>query len=210
MRAIRKYFFPLLLSLTIFLSTGISTYAMGDGNIDGGGGSFGTGSELNVWRNNQDGVRVTVVTTGGSVVATPIDLSNCNISSTVLNFGKVSKLQYTAGSSLSINASYTYSKPAVALPRIISGSVNKASIAAIKRYICSEYAAQFIASKTGIPFENLINDRTHCLLHAQWKKLCHDSNGGCPLQQVIRRCIKKGASLPDAPEPATRVVFRKI
>ena len=31
MRAIRKYFFPLLLSLTIFLSTGISTYAMGDG-----------------------------------------------------------------------------------------------------------------------------------------------------------------------------------
>ena len=157
MRAIRKYFFPLLLSLTIFLSTGISTYAMGDGNIDGGGGSFGTGSELNVWRNNQDGVRVTVVTTGGSVVATPIDLSNCNISSTVLNFGKVSKLQYTAGSSLSINASYTYSKPAVALPRIISGSVNKSSIAAIKRYICSEYAAKFIASKTGIPFENLIN-----------------------------------------------------
>ena len=62
-----------------------------------------------------------------------------------------------AGSSLSINASYTYSKPAVALPRIISGSVNKASIAAIKRYICSEYAAKFIASKTGIPFENLIN-----------------------------------------------------
>ena len=107
MRAIRKYFFPLLLSLTIFLSTGISTYAMGDGNIDGGGGSFGTGSELNVWRNNQDGVRVTVVTTGGSVVATPIDLSNCNISSTVLNFGKVSKLQYTAGSSLSMNASCT-------------------------------------------------------------------------------------------------------
>lgn len=157
MRAIRKYFFPLLLSLTIFLSTGISTYAMGDGNIDGGGGSFGTGSELNVWRNNQDGVRVTVVTTGGSVVATPIDLSNCSIASTVLNFGKVSKLQYTAGSSLSINASYTYSKPAVALPRIISGSVNKASIAAIKRYFCSEYAAKFIASKTGIPFENLIN-----------------------------------------------------
>lgn len=95
MRAIRKYFFPLLLSLTIFLSTGISTNAMGDGNIDGGGGSFGTGSELNVWRNNQDGVRVTVVTTGGSVVATPIDLSNCSIASTVLNFGKVSKLQYT-------------------------------------------------------------------------------------------------------------------
>ena len=157
MRAIRKYFFPLLLSLTIFLSTGISTYAMGDGNIDGGGGSFGTGSELNVWRNNQDGVRVTVVTTGGSFVATPIDLSNCSIASTVLNFGKVSKLQYTAGSSLSINASYTYSKPAVALPRIISGSVNKASIAAIKRYFCSEYAAKIIASKTGIPFENLIN-----------------------------------------------------
>ena len=152
------FIFPnitLPLYMQIFLLS--ISFCMGDGNIDGGGGSFGTGSELNVWRNNQDGVRVTVVTTGGSVVATPIDLSNCNISSTVLNFGKVSKLQYTAGSSLSINASYTYSKPAVALPRIISGSVNKASIAAIKRYICSEYAAKFIASKTGIPFENLIN-----------------------------------------------------
>ena len=138
MRAIRKYFFPLLLSLTIFLSTGISTYAMGDGNIDGGGGSFGTGSELNVWRNNQDGVRVTVVTTGGSIAATPIDLSNCNISSTYINFGKLCKLQYSASSTLTGNMSYTYSKPAVALPRIISGSVNKASIAAIKRYFCSE------------------------------------------------------------------------
>ena len=72
MRAIRKYFFPLLLSLTIFLSTGISTYAMGDGNIDGGGGSFGTGSELNVWRNNQDGVRVTVVTREAALLLLPL------------------------------------------------------------------------------------------------------------------------------------------
>lgn len=41
------------------------------------------------------------------------------------------------------------------------------------------------------------------------EKLCHDSNGGCPLQQVIRRCIKKGATLLDTSEPATRAVFRK-
>ena len=48
-------------------------------------------------------------------------------------------------------------------------------------------------------------------------KLCYSDahitdllDGLDPLQQVIRRCIKKGASLPDAPEPATRVVFRKI
>ena len=82
---------------------------------------------------------------------------NCNISSTYINFGKICKLQYSASSTLTGNMSYTYSKPAVALPRIISGSVNKASIAAIKRYFCSEYAAKFIASKTGIPFENLIN-----------------------------------------------------
>ena len=39
MTTFRKYFFPLLLSLTLFLSISISTYAMSDGNIDGGGGS---------------------------------------------------------------------------------------------------------------------------------------------------------------------------
>lgn len=87
----------------------------------------------------------------------PFDLSNANVANNVLNFGKVCKLQYSSGASLSPNESYSYSKPGVALPRIISGTSSRASIEAIRRYFCSEYAAQLVADKAGIPFEELIS-----------------------------------------------------
>lgn len=117
---------------------------------------MGSGTATDVWH-NQDGVRVTVVTEDGSVVSSPFDLSNANVANNVLNFGKVCKLQYSSGSSLSPNGSYSYSKPGTALPRIISGGSSRASIEAIKRYFCSEYAAQLVADKTGIPFEELVS-----------------------------------------------------
>lgn len=117
---------------------------------------MGSGTATDVWH-GQDGVRVTVVTTDGNVVSTPFDRSNANVANNVLNFGKVCKLQYSSGSSLSPNGSYSYSKPGVALPRIISGTSSRASIDAIRRYFCSEYAAQLVADKTGIAFEELIS-----------------------------------------------------
>ena len=134
----------------------MTVFASGEGNIDGGGGGMGSGTATDVWH-NQDGVRVTVVTADGSVVSTPFDLSNANVANNVLNFGKVCKLQYSSGSSLSPNGSYSYSKPGVALPRIFSGGSSRASIEAIRRYFCSEYAAQLVADKTGIPFEELVS-----------------------------------------------------
>lgn len=134
----------------------MTVFASGEGNIDGGGGGMGSGTATDVWH-NQDGVRVTVVTADGSVVSTPFDLSNANVVNNVLNFGKVCKLQYSSGSSLSPNGSYSYSKPGVALPRIISGGSSRASIEAIRRYFCSEYAAQLVADKAGIPFEDLVS-----------------------------------------------------
>lgn len=53
--------------------------------------------------------------------------------------------------------SYTCSRPATPLPRIISGTSSKASIEAIRRYFCSEYTAQLVASKAGIAFEELVS-----------------------------------------------------
>lgn len=151
-----KRILPLLLSAVLLLSAGMTVFASGEGNIDGGGGGMGSGTATDVWH-NQDGVRVTVVTADGSVVSTPFDLSNANVANNVLNFGKVCKLQYSSGSSLSPNGSYSYSKPGVALPRIISGGSSRASIEAIRRYFCSEYAAQLVADKAGIPFEELVS-----------------------------------------------------
>lgn len=151
-----KRILPLLLSAVFLLSAGMTVFASGEGNIDGGGGGMGSGTATDVWH-NQDGVRVTVVTADGSVVSTPFDLSNANVANNVLNFGKVCKLQYSSGSSLSPNGSYSYSKPGVALPRIISGGSSRASIEAIRRYFCSEYAAQLVADKAGIPFEELVS-----------------------------------------------------
>ena len=91
---------------------------------------MGSGTATDVWH-NQDGVRVTVVTEDGGIASTPFDLSNANVANNVLNFGKVCKLQYSSGSSLSPNGSYSYSKPGTALPRIISGGHSRASIEAM-------------------------------------------------------------------------------
>lgn len=156
MKQLKRRIFTLVLSVSLLLLSGMTAFASGEGNIDGGGGGMGSGTATDVWH-GQDGVRVTVVTADGSVASTPFDLSNANVANNVLNFGKVCKLQYSSGSSLSPNGSYSYSKPGVALPRIISGGSSRASIEAIRRYFCSEYAAQLFADKAGIPFEELIS-----------------------------------------------------
>lgn len=153
MKKTKQLFFPLLLSLMLLLSTGMTVFASGDGNIDGGGGSMGDGTKTDVWR-SQDGVRVTVVTVDGAVVSTPFDLTNFSIADNIINFGKVSKLQYTSGTSLSPGGSYSCSKPGITLPRIISGGSSRASIEAIKRYFCSEYAAHLVSDKQGLLLRN--------------------------------------------------------
>lgn len=157
MKQLTKRIFPFLLSLVLMLSAGMTALASGEGNIDGGGGSMGSGTATDVWH-NQDGVRITVVTEDGGIASTPFDLSNFSISGDILHFGKVSKLQYSGGASLSLDAgSYGCSRPGTSLPRIISGGRSRAGIEAIRRYFCSEYVAQLVADKTGIPFEDLVS-----------------------------------------------------
>ena len=116
MKQLTKRIFPLFLSLILMLSAGMTALASGDGNLDGGGGGMGSGTATDVWH-NQDGVRVTVVTEDGGIASTPFDLSNANVANNVLNFGKVCKLQYSSGSSLSPNGSYSYSKPGTEIGR---------------------------------------------------------------------------------------------
>ena len=103
MKQLKKTIFPLILALILVLSTGMTVLAAGEGNIDGGGGGMGSGTRTDVWH-SQDGVRVTVVTTSGSVASTPFDLTNSSIPNATINFGHVCKLQYTSGASLSPGA----------------------------------------------------------------------------------------------------------
>ncbi len=132
--------------------------------MDGGGGDMDGGSSTNYWHEGMEGVRVTVVNSKTQQpVTTPIDLSSKK-PSVSLHFGKVSKIQYRNGRSLSATTSkYTYYSPAKAMPRIISsdGSTN---INAIKSYFCSEYVVMRIAEQTGISYDALINGQCKLLL----------------------------------------------
>lgn len=155
-----KRFFALLCSIAmlccLFSTTALATG--GNGNIDGGGGNMGQGTSSNFWNPGNDGVRITVVDAqSGSAVSSPVDFSNRDQRSSVLHFGKVNKLQYQAGTGLSLQsgAAYNYVKPTNSMPTIVSSS-GRNNIEAIKRYFCSEYACMMVASETGVDYEAMI------------------------------------------------------
>lgn len=145
----------LLLLLTLFPAT---AFADGNGNMDGGGGDMGQGTSSNRWSPGNDGVRITVVNAqSGAAVSSPVDFTNRS-QSNVLHFGKVSKLQYLAGTGLSLQSgsAYSYITPSISLPTIVSSS-GSSNIAAIRRYFCSEYACQMVANATGVSYEAMLS-----------------------------------------------------
>lgn len=155
-----KRIFVILLTLVLLLGIcPMSALAEtgGSGNVDGGGGGMGQGTSQNSWTPGMEGVRITVVDAeSGQPVSTPFDLSS-NTPSIKIHFGKVSKIQYVNGASISPSTSgYTCKKPDIALPRIISTGSYSANIEAIKKYFCSEYAVKLVAQQTGIAYEELI------------------------------------------------------
>ncbi|MVB09355.1 hypothetical protein CAFE_00030 [Caprobacter fermentans] len=98
-----KRIYSVLLVLALLCSSlcAVPAYAVGDGNIDGGGGGMGDGTSTNSWTPGNEGVRVTVVRASDHAVATtPIDLSNKKPTNIRLHFGKVSKLSYSSVPSL--------------------------------------------------------------------------------------------------------------
>lgn len=158
-----------LLSLIMLLSLLfiMTAYAVGDGNIDNGGGNMGQGSSQNAWSPGNDGVRVTVVRAADQeAVTTPIDLTNKKPPSTLFHFGKVSKFSYNRGTSLHpVQGHYTYTKPAQALPKIISSkSLGQSSIEEIKSYFTDEQVIRSIAAMTGMQFDVLVNGEYRLLI----------------------------------------------
>lgn len=87
-----------------------SVLAAGEGNMDGGGGGMGQGTSTNYWSTGNDGVRVTVVNAeSGAAVGAVVDFANRSQPSSVLHFGKVNKIQYRNGASLSLQSGAGYS-----------------------------------------------------------------------------------------------------
>ena len=97
----------------------MTAFADGNGNVDGGGGNLNQGTEAYNWPGSSyQGVRVTVVdATSGAIICNPVDFTNKNIASIagrIIHFGKVSKIQYRNGASLTpqssgyVSVSYTH------------------------------------------------------------------------------------------------------
>jgi hypothetical protein len=161
----KKILIAICLCFAMICCSPLPAFAVGDGNIDGGGGGMGDGTSTNSWTPGNDGVRVTVVRASDhALVTNPIDLTNKIPPSTIVHFGKVSKLSYSSGQSLSPQqGTFQYINPSQAMPRIVStnGSNN---IEAIKRYFCSEYTVKLISNHTGMDYDVLINGDYKLLL----------------------------------------------
>ncbi|MDO4563695.1 MAG: hypothetical protein Q4C12_07660, partial [Clostridia bacterium] len=154
-----------LTAIMLFCMTA-DVFAVGDGNIDGGGGGMGSGTSENKWIPGEEGVRVTVIRTADNAQASrSFDMTSASIRSNVFTFGIYSKLKYRDGVQLVIEAAdYTVIKPTITMPQIISTGSSAASIDEIKRYFCSEYAVQLVANQTGIEYNTLINGEYKVLI----------------------------------------------
>lgn len=163
MRRLLAIFFFLML---IFIAPA-TVYAVGDGNIDTGGGGMGEGNGSNKWSPGNDGVRITIVDAQTETpVSTPIDFSRRSQADGILHFGKVSKMEYRSGRALSPSSGgYECYTAANEMPIIISSnSLGPSKIEAIKRYFCSEYTIKRISDVTNFNYDRLIGGKYKLLI----------------------------------------------
>ena len=156
-----KRILTLFLSVLLLLSVAVPAFATGDPNIDGGGGGMGEGSSSSYWNPGMDGVRVSVVNAEThAVVGSVIDLTNQNPGNSLVHFGKVCKLSYNGGRSLSPKVGgYSCIRPSQSLPRIISSGSFPASISAIRSYFTDEQTIRGISGYVGVDFETLVGGK---------------------------------------------------
>ncbi len=158
----KKRITAVLLALTISLQS-IQVFAdeaVGDPNIDNGGGGLGAGTHENGWYPLDDGVRITLVDAeSGEIKSVSIDYTNKHPDDIQIHFGKVPKTSYLNGTSLTpTNSPYTYKVPTEPLPVIVSdGSNYFPSIDSIRSYFTDEQIVKAIAADLGIDFEEMIN-----------------------------------------------------
>lgn len=174
-----KKCFAILCAVVIAIcSLPLTVLAIGEGNMDGGGGGqLGEGTNKNVWSEishangtRREGVRVTVVDAKSGARAAPsIDYTNTTTVDNVknfplsgaLNFGKSSKVEYKNGKSLVTTDGYTYKNPEITLPTIIS---NGGNIAAIKSYFTDADLLHMLAADTGMDYNVLISGKYKLLV----------------------------------------------
>ena len=162
-----KQIFSIILMLVLLFSSNYPTtvHATGDGNIDAGGGDMGGGTSSNSWTPGNEGVRITVVRASDHIaVTTPIDLTNKTPAKSIFNFGKISKMQYSNGTSLTpIKGGYTAIKTKQPIPKIISTNGTN-NIEAIKSYFTDEQVIRAIAEYVGMDFNVLSGGEYKLLL----------------------------------------------
>ena len=153
-----------MLCFVMLLGTAVPAFATGDPNIDTGGGGLGNGSEGNIWYGDS-GVRVTIVNAESrSSVSSSVDYIKppeyvlAWNKTNIYHFGKVCKLEYNAGASLSpVRGNYNYIIPSQTHPKIIATNSGTGSIAAIKSYFCDEQILRAICSDIGFEYDELIS-----------------------------------------------------
>lgn len=156
-----------ILITTVFLLTvtKIPVMAIGDGNIDGGGGGTGSGDKNNFWSVGNDGVRVTVINDDTKQPhKTPVDYTNKKQPANIIHFSKKSKIQYRSGTTIKKYVQeYKYANPKTKLPTIITAN-GVSNIANIKKYFTDKYTVQMIAQDVGMSYSTLINGTYKLLL----------------------------------------------
>ena len=160
-----KKIISLLTTALLILSFSVTAFAIGDDNIEGGGGDMGGGTSINSWTPGRDGVRVTVIRDSDkTAVTTPIDFSDEANSDIKIHYGKVTKLQYIRGTGLiPKGGKYVSIKPATTMPMIIDSNGNN-NIEAIRKYFCDKGTIEFIAKETDFNYDRLINGEYKLLI----------------------------------------------
>ncbi len=159
-----KRLLMMALCLVVMLNLAVPALATGDPNIDTGGGGLGNGSEGNIWYGDS-GVRVTVVDAENRTpVSASVDLIKppeyvlAWNKTNIYHFGKVCKLTYNSGASLSpTRGNYDYIVPSQTLPKIIATNSGTGSITAIKSYFCDEQVLRGICGYVSFDFDELIS-----------------------------------------------------
>lgn len=158
-----KRFLIMILTFCV-LSTGV--IAIGDGNIDGGGGSLSDGTARSYWSSGNDGVRVTIVDIEThKSVGEPADLTDKRPPKELVHFGKVNKIQYVNSGNLSpYIGGYTYKNPSKSLPKIITSSTGNSNIEEIKSYFTDRLVVGYIAQAVGVDYNILVSGKYKILL----------------------------------------------
>ena len=161
----RKRILSALLAV-MFLFTGLpgTAWAVGEGNMEAGGGQTETVTGDSFW-NGDWGIRFCVVDVASqTVVSATYDASNRNSGfEDYHHYGKTNKFDYRNGASLVIQKGlYSWNTPPVSIPTIVRTS-GAPDIKAIKDYFTDETVIRWIGDVTGMAYDTLISGDTSCL-----------------------------------------------